>query len=156
MPRRKISIQEAMQVFRDNNLKVSVEPLVEIDRLSVTAVDNPVVRKVGNTALTITLNSQHTISSAGALSEDGKTVVGQSSVTYGPGRVTVPVTLASQLLHQDQLARQADERFREMVQRSYLITRKMSHDGYQATIGVQVDNSLFDNFGFNLKETMVI
>lgn len=160
MPRRKISISEAMQVLRENNLDVFVKPVEEEKVPQKEKVEKGVVRKVGNTAITIMLYAQHTIGCGGFLTktsiDDEGVMSGNTNITYGPGRVTVPVTIAGQLLHQDQLARQADERLRETTQRSYLVVQKQGYDGVIKNVAVQVSNGALDNFNINSRETMII
>lgn len=162
MPRRKISISEAMQVLRENNLDVVVKPVEEELEQPVAQKKDArnVIRKVGNTAITITLQSQHMIGCGGFLTKtsvDEEAVIrGNIVKTYGPGQVTVPVTIASQLLHQDQLAIEADKRMLETTQRSYLIVQKRGYDGALKNVAVQVSDGALDSFNINSQATMIV
>lgn len=151
MPRRKkVTINEALQVFKDHNLEVFVRPAAVADEV-VETHDPSVVRKIGATTMVIDLYAQHCLGGGGSLVLDAngeKTVVDSATQTYGPGRVAVPTRIAAQLLHQDQLARRADERLLETKQRSYVIMQRAAADGRRANVGVEVDASVLNGFGF--------
>ncbi len=158
MPKKKISIQEALSTLKSFGLTVSVGHVKDEVVPELAQYESGVVRKVGNTAITITLRTQHIVGSGGVMTvRDGeKVATDNTSKIYGPGRVTVPVTIADHLLHQDQLAQQADQRLLGNEVRCFLITQKRSLDGLSGIVGVQVDPSVFGEFGLNSRETMVI
>jgi hypothetical protein len=160
MPRRKISIEEAIQLVkreRPGLLRQEIAYAPEV----ITASEKPVLKRIGTTTVVITLHSQHSIGCGGSLVVDEageKSIAENTYQTYGPGVVTVSSKIAGQLLHQDMLARQADKRMLETEQRSYLVQERRTADGMAATIGLQVDNDFFGNsFGLsNNFNTMLI
>lgn len=159
MPRRKISVEQAFQVLEEAGIQVQVRSVKETiqpekvqhpDIFKNTQSDKTILRKVGNTAVTVKLFAKHSIGSGGSIvvGSDGKRVENAGVQTYGPGVCTVPVHLVEQLLYADAQARAADERMLEREQRSYLITQKISVDGQRVNVGVQVPNEIFnDGFG---------
>lgn len=136
MPRKKISlsdisVEDAFAVLQRHGLNVEVKSLQEdsgkadiADFLqSDKANDKPLPEKVSNSKTRITLYTQHTIACSGDIVGEGqdKRIEGASVATYGPGTVTVPTYLATQLLHQDGLARQAEADLLETRSRRKLI-----------------------------------
>jgi hypothetical protein len=131
MPKRKITLAEAFDVIEQHGLQVQVsavesrptETLADFVEQPVTLVmDNPVynTNKKAKTAR-VMLYATHSIGSGGSLTPNGQGVIGETNVTYGPGMCDVPEHLAQHLLHQDQLARAADDRTFDRNTRSYLV-----------------------------------
>lgn len=156
MPRKKISINEALQVFKDNNLEVFVRPK-EREPEVVTEGDSfkGVVKRIGTTTTIIDLYAKHSIGSGGSLQiEEGeKIAVDSACAYYGPGRVAVPTRIAAQLLHADQAARNADNRMLDRTRRSFVVVQKIGPNGNVVNAGVEVDNGFMDGFGSNLSGT---
>ena len=85
----------------------------------------------------ITLYAKHSIASGDP----------QQLLTFGPGKCTVPASLADALLHQDMLAREADARLLETTPRHYLIVKKANASGHAVAVGLQVTPDILDNIG---------
>src|SRR5262245_8373188 len=85
----------------------------------------------------ITLYAKHSIASGDP----------QQLLTFGPGKCTVPASLADALLHQDMLARDADARLLETTPRHYLIVKKANASGHTQAVGLQVTPDILDNIG---------
>lgn len=148
MPPRKISIADALTALNKHGVDVSVT------RQSETIfhpMDTPPVTKVIKASKgysKVTLFAKHSIANGGQYHPETKTTTGAGYNSYGPGVVTVPSTLAAQLLRQDQEARKADERTRSTERRSFLIVQRQSQ-GSKAKVGLQVPNEILDS-GFDL------
>lgn len=160
MPKRKISISEALSVLKEHNLEVTTK-VVEPQKVMSVTTEKPIVKRIGTTAVTINLYAQHMIGKGGTLKvlESGEqTTDGNEFVVYGPGTCTVPSTIAGQLLHQDQLLKQADDKMTDGIQRSYLIMQRRGYDGAIVNVGVQVDNNLMVSSREDLQRmnTMVV
>jgi hypothetical protein len=153
MPRHKISIEEALKVIKRDKPSLLRQDVAYAREPDVVMPDKPVLKRIGTTTVVITLHAQHSIGCGGStvVNEAGdKGVVENTYMTYGPGVVTVSSKIAGQLLHQDMLARQADERLLETRQRSYLVMERRGNDGLAATVGFQVDDKFFgESFGLN-------
>lgn len=133
MPKRKITLQEAFDVIEQHGLQVQVsgvntEPVATLADFIETPVPHVVERPVVTSnkkakMVKVVLHAQHTIGSGGTDIGDGKHhhVVNNGVLTYGPGVVEVPEHLSHHLLHQDQLARQADDRTFDRNVRSYVV-----------------------------------
>jgi hypothetical protein len=135
MPKRKITLQEAFDVIEQHGLQVQVSAvntqpaatLADFIETPVTHVvpDDKVVVTANKKAkvVKVVLHAQHTVGSGGI--NVGTTqhpqVVNNGVLTYGPGVVEVPEYLSHHLLHQDQLARQADDRTFDRNTRSYVV-----------------------------------
>lgn len=135
MPRKKITIEEALSVLRDHGVKVKIEeantptPVVEVQPKMVEEKQGG---KIGSTIQTITLRAAHQINGS----------------VYGPGKCIVENKLAAALLYADQQARLADEDFLCKEERSYLVVRRVVN-GVVANIGIRAPNDLFDG-GFDV------
>lgn len=157
MPRRKITLEEAFAVFEEHGLKVKVEAVERETKPSplsdflevVEPAAPPLPQQVSGRKVRITLHTQHTIACGGRMIYDDPHdkaghVEGSSVETYGPGVVAVPAELAQQLLHQDGLARSADERMLDNKLRTYVV---VPHGSAHRAIQVS-DDSSFDMSGF--------
>jgi hypothetical protein len=143
MPKRKISLEEAFKVFEDAGLEVEIKGVLQqrehahiADFLEESPVQNSntpygVVSNETAKNMKITLYAKHSIASSGTMTEKNgvKSITGNTIETYGPGIVTVPSDLASQLLHQDCIARQTDERMLDRKFRSYVILQHRTAQG---------------------------
>ena len=159
MPKRKITLDEAFAVFEQHGLQVEVKAVQQnpsttplSDFLEPVVEDKPVVQQTNKKTVKITLFAAHTIGNGGEIVTDihgNKTVVNNGIQTYGPGVCTVPITLAQQLLHQDILAREADERMLERTMRNYVVMPYCNKDGMMVNRAINVarDNN-FDMSGF--------
>lgn len=130
MPKKKITLEEAYAVFEQHGLEVEVRGIQQqkaVEPLSsfLEGGDEmqPPLAEEGKKTIKITLFAAHTIGNGGEIvTVDGeKKVVNNGIVQYGPGIVTVPSHLATHLLHQDLLARRADERMLEQRVRTYVV-----------------------------------
>ncbi len=166
MPRRKISIEEALSTLREAGMAISiskVEPVESIEPVKkgfknpVYPMDDYTIVKptVHNQFMKITLWAKHTIGQGGSLTDDGVTEE-TNMVTYGPGVVTVPTKDAQYLLHQDMLARQQDDRFLDRTQRSYLVVSGVRSDGSRSIVGKAVDDSVLDGFSLNNTPAIIL
>ena len=159
MPKRKITLEEAFAVFEQHGLQVEVKgvekdtPEVELSAFLESTGEQPIQlpQPVGKRLVKITLYAAHTIASAGEsfVDKNGKEhLINMGVESYGPGVVTVPVELAQQLLHQDGLARQGDERMLDRKLRSFAIIPRVTQYGI-VNSGVQVsEQGGFDLSGF--------
>ena len=159
MPKRKITLDEAFAVFEQHGLQVEVKavqqsapttPLSEF--LEPVVEDKPAVQQTNKKTVKITLFATHTVGNGGESvvdSNGNKTVINSGVQTYGPGVCTVPLALAQHLLHQDILAREADERMLEKTMRNYVVMPYYNKDGVMVNRAVNVarDNN-FDMSGF--------
>ena len=143
--KRKISIQEAFQTLKDAGIKVSVEQ-EEPPVLPPVEEVKPKKTRAKKGFRKVTLHSSHMIGSGGVKDEETGQIKSAGVMTYGPGDCEVPEELASQLLHQDQLAKQQDERMLDKTMRSYLVVQRRGTQG-MSNVGVQVDSSLFGELG---------
>lgn len=148
MPRRKISIEDAFNVLQQAGVNVQVKPQVEQVTVPVKAIKEPLFPiKVSAKLIKVKLYSKHSIGSGGSMvtSVDGKQIANAGVETYGPGVCNVPREIVGQILAQDRLAQDADEKMLDKTQRSYLVLRKYNSEGHHANVGVAVSNELFDN-----------
>lgn len=159
MPKRKITLEDAYAVFEQHGLKVEVkatqsdQPRIPLsDFLEPVEQSLPVATPAGKTNVRITLYAAHTVGNGGQITVNAngdKSVTNNGIETYGPGVVTVPATIAQHLLHQDQLAQQADARMLESTMRNYIIVHKStSHGAMNCGILVAQDNS------FNMSDVL--
>lgn len=149
MARGKISISDALKVLDDNNLTAIPKEMERLPKGEKSSVTLPAskTRKVGNNAVTITLQYHHTIQSGGFLVDERKEKVSKvTASSYGPGRVTVPIWLVEHLLYQDQLLKAANDDFNRTTPRSHIITTRRGYDGNEASVGVLVDDDDFDHY----------
>lgn len=151
MPRRKITLEEALEVVRQAGLAVqpvsdaAVVPISEPDKVldytqyppkprpSIEAqpVQVPRPREVH-----VVLYARHTIAAAAN---------GGTMQAYGPGRCSVSPELADHLLHQDMLARQADDNMLSRQFKSYLVVEKVNSTGQKAAVGIPVHDGVLDD-----------
>jgi hypothetical protein len=154
MPKRQITLEQAAEAFRKAGLRVKVEGIDQapkpLDIIQKPPKPNPYGRSskpVLNSLVKITLYARHTIGKGGKLVlKDGeKSVENNTYQTYGPGVCHVSSEIASELLHQDALARQADERFLDRTQRQFVIGAFQTAMGGVVYRGIEVDtNSFYD------------
>lgn len=133
MPKRKITLAEAFDVIEQHGLQVQVSAvdarpaatLADFIEQPVTpVVHGPVVTANKKAKMVkVVLRAQHTIGSGGdnVGTKEHPHVVNNGVLTYGPGVVEVPEHLSHHLLHQDQLARAADDRTFDHNTRSYIV-----------------------------------
>lgn len=137
MPKRKISLEEAFAAFEQHGLEVEVKGVVNHDVTTSDASDSfevaetpaqqlPIGKGQKAKYVTVTLHASHMVGCGGMTDANDRLISAGSHEQYGPGVCKVPVAIAQHLLHQDQLARQADARFLEREQRNYII---MPHGG---------------------------
>ena len=153
MPKRKISIEECFAELQRQGVKVQVVPDSQ-DTVAPTLVDRPKKNAYGSIESTtpkrespftkIALFAKHSIASGGFVDAISKTVVDTSVQSYGPGIVTVPTHLCAQLLHQDALARQADERFLSPQRRCFIVAERSSSDGTRSNVGIEVPENVLN------------
>jgi hypothetical protein len=148
MPRRKLTIDEALQALKDHGLDVevkSVKPVIPVEKKKHPAFTKP-TRAGANGLVKITLYAKHSIGSGGHMViKDGQQQVENAGVqTYGPGVVTVSSDLAQHLLYQDMLSKQADERLLEKEQRCYVVAQRRNADGHVVNASIRVDDSFFN------------
>ena len=158
MAKKKISIGEverAFQVLQQAGIEVQIRSVEE------PPIQEPVKRKgqifptpsqVVQTSpqfVKVNLWAKHSIGSGGftVAGADGKHVEQAGVQSYGPGVCTVPVEYVGYLVKQDQLAKQADDNMLDKTQRSYMVVRKVSPDGYAVNASVAVSNDMFGDFG---------
>lgn len=166
MPRRKIklediSIQDAFAALEMQGISVQVkeiiEPIVDNPPIQVTKprIDIMTPQKVGNATAKVSLYAKHSIGNGGVtMGEKGNQHVENNTyAVYGPGVCYVPTALAGHLLHQDAIARQADERMLDRTPKCYIIAQKISNDGQRANVGIAVSEGMFGNIG-NLPDNM--
>lgn len=157
MPKKKITLEEAFAVFEQHGLEVEVKAIAperKVESLSAflesdESVAIPLVQE-GPKSIKITLFAAHTVGSGGeiVIQAGEKVIINNGIETYGPGVVTVPSHLAQHLLHQDLLARRADERMLENRVRSYIVRPMRTSQGVvNVARCVSVDNG-FDLSGF--------
>lgn len=158
MPRKKITIEEAFAVFEREGLKVRIEAIQpEIpqsrlqDFLETEEPLKPRAEVVSKKFIKVTLFAAHTIGNGGetVVNADGtKHVINNGIESYGPGIVTVPTHLAQHLLHQDMLARRADNRTfgREML--SFAVYPQRTNYGVVNTARLVSLDSGFDIAAF--------
>ena len=150
MPPRKISIADALSALRTHGVTANITMQAED---TPHPMDIPPVTKVSKAPkgyVKVTLYAKHNLTHGGEVVPGTKRVVGSGLVSYGPGVVDVPETLAAQVLKQDQVARLGDERFRSTEQRSYLIVQRRGPGG-AVKVGLQVPNEVLDS-GFDLSK----
>jgi len=154
MPKKKITLEEAFAVFEQHGLEVEVrgiqqqraaEPLSAF--LEGGGEEQAPLVEEGKKTMKITLFAAHTIGNGGEIVvENGeKKVVNNGIVQYGPGIVTVPTHLATHLLHQDLLARRADERMLEQRVRTYVV-----HPVHTVNGTINVARHVSNDNSFNL------
>lgn len=154
MPRKKITIEEAYAVFEREGLKVKVESMIPETpkaRLQDFLEDSeeviPIAEPVGKKFIKVTLYASHSIGNGGEtiVKPDGtKEVINNGIETFGPGIVTVPAHLATHLLHQDMLARQADERTYDRKLRSFAVFPQRTSYGVVSSARLVSTDSSFD------------
>jgi len=153
MPKKKITLEEAFAVFEREGLQVKVEamqpqkPQIHLEDFLEDTIkeEKPAVVQTGKRFVKITLYASHSIGNGGEMvvSVDGtKHVINNGVETYGPGVITVPVHLAQHLLHQDMLARRADERTFDHKLRSFAVfPQQMPYGTVNAARLVSTDSS---------------
>ena len=134
MPKRRITLEEAAEAFRQAGLKVKVEAVVD-DSPPLDIIDRPkktpdllgfnkVIKQVSPKTVQVYLYARHMTGSGGtAIGPKGQeTVTGNTYQIYGPGHATVPAEIAGDLLNADAAARQADDRFLDRRHRQFVVT----------------------------------
>lgn len=156
MPRKKISIEEAFKVLEEAGIPIQVrptipatQPVVEMKSRKGQIFDTSPKVTPSKKYMEVTLYAKHSVGSGGSMvvKEGEKQVENAGVQSYGPGRFTVPIELASHLLYADAQARRADDNMLSKEQKSYLVVARIGGDGQRVNVGVQVDNSLFDDIG---------
>lgn len=158
MPKRKITLEEAFAAFEQHGLQVEVRAVKEdipTEQLSAFLEINeeaqPIVEELSTKHIKVTLFAAHTVGNGGSIQvmpDGSKQVVNNGIQTFGPGIVTVPANLATHLLHQDMLARRADDRMLESRVRQYVVVpRRTMHGTVNCAKHVSNDSS-FDMSGF--------
>lgn len=161
MPRKKISLEEAYAVFEQHGLQVEIsgiakpeEPAVPQSALFERPYGMPEKperpeRRIGRNMVRILLHTKQTITSGGNAVHDAQgkliRIDGQESVTYGPGMIAVPVEIAGDLQHQDQLAQKADQNLFSSTFKSYVI---VSTPEGQSVAKLASTDQFFDMSGF--------
>lgn len=158
MPKRKITLDEAFAVFEQHGLQVEVKAVNESQRneplaafLEQSEEAPAIAEQLSAKHIKITLFAAHSIGSGGQITimPDGSKQVTNSGIqTYGPGVVTVPASIAQHLLHQDMLARRADDRMLENRVRQYVVTPKRTMQGIVNVARHVSNDSSFDMSGF--------
>jgi hypothetical protein len=153
MPKRKITLDEAFAVFEQHGLQVEVKAVIPAETYKEQLADFLVQDEIAieptvehKHLVRVTLHAQHTVGSGGQMEGTGKNqhVVNNGIQSYGPGICHVPVNLAQHLLHQDGLARQADERLLDRKFRSFVIVQRRTMQGIQ-NVGINVsEEASFD------------
>lgn len=127
MPKKKITIAEALQALEQEGVKVTIERVIEPP--VVTKASSKIKEVAHSKIVRLKLNCWHQI----------------NGVSYGPGlSCEVPRELASHLERQDQLAKKADADLLNPDPRFYLVTRKRSAHG-SAYVGTEVNRDLFNS-----------
>ena len=156
MPKRKITIEEALKTLHEAGVRVKIDSVEEPEKVSLTsafresekAVDS-VVEKGKFT--TVVLFAKHSVGSGGEETIDkngNKLTINNGVETYGPGKCKVPSSIAAHLLHQDALAKQADERLLDRTPKCYIVSEVRTPDGRLVNKINQVDESFFpDSLG---------
>lgn len=156
MPKRKITIEEALKTLHEAGVKVKIDTVEEPQNVSLTPAFRDIEDKKETVVekgkfVTITLFAKHSIGSGGeeTIDKNGNRLTINNGVeTYGPGKCKVPSNLAGHLLHQDALARQADERLLDKTPRCYIVSEVRAPDGRIVNKITQVDESFFpDSLG---------
>lgn len=158
MPKRKITLDEAFAVFEQHGLQVEVkavrddEPTEQLASFLETGDEpQPIAEQLSKKTIKVTLFASHSVGNGGEIivGKDGtKQVVNNGIATYGPGVVTVPAYLAQHLLHQDMLAKRADERMLERKVRQYIVTPRATAYGVVNVARHVSNDSSFDMSGF--------
>ena len=158
MPKRKITLDEAFAVFEQHGLQVEVkavredEPTEQLSAFLETGdTPQPIAEQVSKKTIKVTLFAAHSVGNGGEMvvGTDGiKHVINNGIATYGPGVVNVPAHLAQHLLHQDMLAKRADERMLERRVRQYVVTPKATALGVINVARHVSNDSSFDMSGF--------
>lgn len=158
MPKRKITLDEAFAVFEQHGLQVEVkavredEPIEQLSAFLETGEPSqPIAEQLSHKTIRVTLFAAHSVGNGGEMivHKDGtKEVVNNGIATYGPGVVAVPAYLAQHLLHQDMLAKRADERMLERKVRQYVVTPKATMYGVINVARHVSNDSSFDMSGF--------
>ena len=149
--KKKISIEEAFSALRNAGINVKIDDVSKpVDETPDFVVAKPGAKpkkqkeSKGKPGISkVTLSTQHCIGSGGVEDEDG-VITHAGVVTYGPGVCEVPSELAGALLHQDQLAKQQDERMLDRTQRSYMVVPRRS-GSQRNNVAVRVDDSILNN-----------
>lgn len=153
MPRRKISVEDAFQALQKAGINVQPVPVEPEPVVPKKVYSNPYglppksVRQTGPRTVRVELYAKHTVGSGGeqVVGADGhKQTVNNGVVTYGPGVCQVPVGLAKHLLHQDAMAKEADERFLSSKPRYCLVVQKVDQNGNRYAVPVEVSLDVLD------------
>jgi hypothetical protein len=156
MARRKISIEEAFAALEAAGINVQVKsvdgpepvPVPAKPKLDYTQYPPVPIATVSPDFVKIPLYARHTVGSGGytVTLPDGSEQIQSAGVeSYGPGLCTVPAELASHLLYQDSLAKQADQKMLDRTEYRYLVAEVQGAGGIRANIGYPVTSEMFDD-----------
>lgn len=151
MARRKISIEEALQVLEEAGIPLQAKPLETVAPVIEQQQVSPAFVKKQSSppnVVRIELRARHSVGSGGQLVEqaDGEKQIEHAGVeTYGPGVCFVTPALASYLLHADGVARQADDRMLDRTQRSFIVVQRQNSSGHLVNVPVEVDSEFYSN-----------
>lgn len=159
MPRRKITlsditIADAFAKLESAGIQIQVKAVTDTEPEQYNIpMPEPApysdTKPVGKTTTKVTLYARHSIGSGGTLTvtADSKQIEHAGVESYGPGVCYVPTKFAQQLLHQDAIARQADNRMLDRQQRCYIVAPRIGNDGQRCNIGIQVDEGMYGDIG---------
>ena len=160
MAKKKISIGEvekAFAILEQAGIQVqAVQPVQQEEVVQVPKVRKGQIFPTPSSALQqqgrmvkVSLWAKHSIGNGGftVVGPDGKQVEQAGVQSYGPGVCMVPAEYVGHLVKQDQLAKQADDNMLDRTQRSYMVVRKVTPDGYTANSSVPVPSDMFGDFG---------
>lgn len=154
MPKRRITLEEAAEAFRQAGLKIKVESVVD-DSPPLDIIKKPQMtpdllgfhkaKQVSPKTVQVYLYARHMTGSAGmSIGPKGQeTVVGNTCEIYGPGHATVPAEIAGDLLNADAAARKADDRFLDRRQRQFVLTGVKDSAQRLHYLGVEVGEEGF-------------
>jgi hypothetical protein len=158
MPKRKITLDEAFAVFERHGLQVEVRavkddtPTEQLSAfLEVEEGEQPTTEELSNKWIKVTLFAAHTVGSGGSITvmpDGSRQVINNGIQTYGPGIVTIPANIATHLLHQDMLARRADDRMLESRVRQYVVVPRRTVNGTINCARHLSNDASFDMSGF--------
>ena len=155
MPKRRITLEEAAEAFRQAGLRVKVEAVVD-DSPPLDIIDRPKktpdllgfnkpAKQVSPKTVQVYLYARHMTGSGGTTigPKGQESVTGNAYQIYGPGHATVPAEIAGDLLNADATARQADDRFLDRRQRQFVVTGVKDSAQRLHYLGVEVGEEGF-------------
>src|SRR5262245_29239545 len=149
MPKKKITLSEAYEVFHQHGLEVEVKAmqvhkdLAFADFIQEEPEPEKPVLQANKKTVKITLYARHNFGKVGVGVGGGSSFYDEHS--YGPCVCVVPITIADHLLYQDALARQADDALLDKRLHTYVNVLRGTK-----SIGVHVS----DQPGFDLPDAM--